>query len=245
MLALKKRIVLREDELRRHPIFEMVEASQSPMFLIHTARAIAWLPFVFQDVLRLTAEQIRGSEYERFVEYHRNEDSGHETWFLHDLRALGASLPSFEESFGAEFEGLRDACYALLSEVHRCESNAQRVAFLLALRGTARVFFEELSLAVTRVCPELPLRYFVRSHGGVEKNYSLFGESMDAELERTVLGDAERARCERTIERTEQLFIRIFSYLAGRTQNCRHPVSHVRQLPGPPVWSVREARGSQ
>lgn len=230
MFALKKSIALSKGELRRHPFFEMAQACQPTAFLANTARAIAWWPFVFQDVLRLTAAHTRGSCFESFVEYHRDEDSGHHRWFLEDLRALGAEIPTLEQSFGEEFSVLRDACYALLSEVHRCESGAQHVAFLLTLQATGHVFFEELSAAMARVAPELSLRYFVRRHASVEKNYSLLGESIDGDLERIVLGGAERARCEETVQRVEQIFIGVFSYLASHALDERRPVSQLREL---------------
>lgn len=243
MFALKKSIARRKNELRTHSIFAVAQASQSAEFLVNTARALVWWPFVFQDVLRLTAEHTRGSGFEHFVDYHRDEDSGHERWFLDDLRTLGVGLPSLQESFGAEFEGLRDACYALLSEVQRCESGAQHVAFLLMLQATGQVFFEELSVAMAPVCVEQPLHYFVRSHSSVEKDYSLFGESIDSDLDQIVLSGAERAKCEEIVQRVDEIFVGIFSYLAARAAGEKRAVSHVRELQGT-KRSVRHAGGA-
>jgi hypothetical protein len=243
VFALKKSIVLRKSELRRHSIFTVAQASQSTEFLVNTARALAWWPFVFQDVLRLTTERTRGSGFEHFVDYHRDENCGHERWFLDDLRTLGVGLPSLQESFGEEFEGLRDACYSLLSQAQCCESGAQHVAFLLMLQATGHVFFEELSAAMAPVCLELPLHYFVRSHSSVGKDYSLFGESIDSDLDQIVLSSAERAKCEEIVQRVHQVFVDIFSHVAARALGEKRAVSHVRELQGT-KRSVRQAGGS-
>ena len=61
MRSLKKLIARHQSELRKHRIFELLEQSPSPGPIAEMARALAWWPMVFQDVLRLNVERIRGS----------------------------------------------------------------------------------------------------------------------------------------------------------------------------------------
>jgi len=230
MRQLKKLIASHQGDLRKHPIFQLMETSQSAGPIAEMARALAWWPMVFQDVLRLNVERIRGSGFERFAEYHRDEDSGHDRWYLDDLRAFSVEPPSLDELFCGEFQPMRDACYALLSEVHRDQSGAQRVALLLALEPTGHVFFERISAAVERVCPELPLRYFARTHLGVEKDHDLFAESTNADLEKVLLSDAERRASEEMVTRVYRTFADVFSYLSDRMQTVAR--SDIRELHG-------------
>jgi len=216
MQSLKKSIASRQSELRNHRFFDRLRHTESREPLARMARALTWWPMVFQDVLRLNAERVQGTGLEAFAEFHRDEDSGHERWFLDDLRELTVDAPPIDELFGGDFEPIRDACYGLLAEVHRDQSPRERIALLLALEPTGHVFFEEVTVAVERLCPELPLRYFARFHLGVEKDHDLFTESTDAELDRLVLGEDERARAEAMVNRVFDRFESVFDYLAVR-----------------------------
>ena len=102
---------------------------------------------------------------------------------------------------------------------------------LLALEPTGHVFFEEVTVAVERLCPELPLRYFARFHLGVEKDHDLFTESTDAELDRLVLGEDERARAEAMVNRVFDRFESVFDYLAVRAFSA-NPMGQVVSFVG-------------
>ncbi len=228
MRVLKKFIVSHQGRLRGHRLFSLVGSTRSAAFLPRMARAFVWWPMMVQDVLRLNVEKARGSDYEGFVAFHREEGSGHDRWFLHDLHALGEEVPDLGELFGAEFQPLRDACYALLVETHRCKSGAEHLALLLALDTSARVFFEEMSAAVERLCPELRLRYFARS--AVDDAYDHVTEATGPDLDRWVLSEADRLRAEETAARTCDLVTDVFSYLADYVQGVARPRTDVREL---------------
>jgi hypothetical protein len=244
MKRLKSVVASHRNELSNHVLFELLATSRSTVPLAKMARALAWWPMVFQDVLRLNVERVRGTELERFAEYHRVEDSGHDRWFLDDLRAFDVEEPSLDALFGETFLPVRDACYALMGEVYREQTPAQRVALLLALEPTGHLFFEQVSDAVDRLCPDLPLRYFARSHLGVEKDHDLFAESTNASLDRIELSDAERAESEAAIQRIYSTFTAIFSYLADRMSEAAPQQSYIAQLHGTDV-SVRDASGAR
>ncbi len=216
MHRLKTFIAARRDELRRHRLFERIAACRSAAPLAAMARALAWWPMVFQDVLRLNAERVRGSSLEGFAEHHRREDAGHDRWYLEDLRAFGLEAPGLDELFGEGYRPIRDACYALVHEVLLEQPAARRVVMLLALEPTAQMFFEQVTAATARCCPELPLRYFAHHHLGVEQDHELYAEPAEADLERIVLSDLERARTEAAVARVYDTFADIFSYLADR-----------------------------
>jgi len=216
--------------LREHPLFGLIEGANSVEPLTRIARAAAWWPMVFQDVLRLNAERVRGTEFERVAEYHKNEDAGHDRWYLSDLCVLGVDPPGLDELFGDWFQPMREACYSLVAEVHRDQSPAERVAFLLALESTGHVFFEQIASAGDRVCPDLPLRYFARSHLGVEKAHDLFADSTEADLAKIVLSDAERTETEAMVTRVYANFSDMFSYFADRMGEDARTRSGIREL---------------
>jgi hypothetical protein len=201
---------------------------------------------MFQDLLRLNVQAARGSGFEHFLGYRNDEASGHDRWFLEDLRTLAVECPALNEVFGSEYQPLRDACYALVVETHRCETGPDHVALLLALEATGWVFFEQLSAAANRLCPELPLRYFARSHLIAERDYDLFAESTDATLSRIALTEEERSRAERMVERVYRTFDDVFSYLAVHAQEGMRTTSDVRalQFPSESHRPMRHAEGS-
>jgi hypothetical protein len=233
MRTLKKVIASFQLELRSHPLFTLIDASSTREPLAAMARALAWWPMVFQDVLRLNLTRLSDSGLGRFAEYHMDEDAGHDRWYLEDLQAFGVATPVFDELFGSPYQPVRDVCYALIAEVLRDQSAAQRVALLLAMEPTGHVFFERVSAAVDRVCPDLPLRYFARSHLHVETGHDLFTESTAADIDQVVLNDLERARSEEAIERIYRAFGDLFSHLCIKMQEGVTAESYIRALRGP------------
>lgn len=230
MRTFKKLIKLHQSELSNHALFELIESAQSTEPLARMARALSWWPMVFQDMLRINFERVAGSEYARAAKCHRDEDAGHEKWFLEDLRAFDVEAPGLEELFSPSFQPIRDACYALLAEVHGAPTPEQRLALLLTLESTGHIFFEKIADATHRVCPELPLRYFAHFHLGVEKDHDLFADKTEEEIEHVDLSDAERARCNEMLKRVYHAFGIMFSYLEESARQSPRPVSHVRQL---------------
>jgi hypothetical protein len=230
MQMFKRVVQLHQDNLKNHPFFDVIESSQSVEPIARMARAISWWPMVFQDVLRLNLEQVADTEFVGTVKSHRDEDAGHDRWFLDDLRALEIEVPDMEELFGTSFQPIRDACYALIAEVHGTRSSAQRMALLLALESTGHIFFEKVADTVERVCPQLSLRYLSHFHLGVEKDHDLFAEVTGAALDKIVLPEADRAACEQMLSRVYDAFSLMFSYLAESAQEGRRNVSHVRGL---------------
>jgi hypothetical protein len=230
MRALSKIIHAHEHELHRHRLFSLLEQSASSEAVSLTARALAWWPLVFQDILRLTSEHTRGSDVGHLIQFGIEDSTGHDRWYIQDLHALGVSPPSLEEQFSHEFRPLRNLCYALMSEVYRPQSAAERVAFLSALEPTGRVFFERFSEAADRLCADRALMYFTRSHLVEESEHDLVAESTRADLQRIVLSAAERTQCEEMVARVYGEFARVFSHVAEQIESNARSDSDVREL---------------
>jgi hypothetical protein len=239
MLTLRKIIESHHKELAKHRLFALLQATRASEPVAHLSRALSFWPMAFQDVLRLNAQYLKGTELEHFGAYERDENAEHDNWFLHDLKVLDQDEPQLGELFGPEFQPLRDACYTLLAEVHRAQSPAQRVAFLLALEPTGRAFFEQMSAAVDRLCGDLPLRYFARSHLTQSGEYDLFSESIQAETARLALSEKELAESTQMVKRVYETFDALFNYLAERAYDHMRQVSDVRELGAPRVVPER------
>lgn len=231
MRALQKFISERQNELRAHSLFELLETSSSLDGIACMARSLAWLPMVFQDVLRLNSARVQG-RLQGVADFDRSESSGHDIWFLQDLRTLKQEPPSLEELFGPEYQPLRDACYSIIAEIHRSESDAQHVALLLALEPTGRLFFERVSAAVARIDSGLELRYFSRGHLTAENEYDLATETRLAQIERLALGEDERELCEAMVGRIYDAMSDVFTYLEGSVVRGSRFTSEVRSLTG-------------
>jgi hypothetical protein len=244
MKTLKQSIQFHQAELRGHRLFTELDSLHSVEPLIRLARGCAWLPMVFQDLLRLNLERVRGTELERFAVHHRDEDAGHEDWFLSDLRAFGVAPLGLADLFAEEFRPIRDACYALTAEIHAKRTESQRIAFLLVLEAAGHVFFERAAAAVDRVCPDLPLKYFARFHLGVEKAHDLFTEQTESDLDGIVLTPEERAGAEELVARVSAIFDDVFGYYADRMLDAPPRASHIHELGGSGASATWAAHGS-
>src|SRR5690606_27074581 len=85
-----------------------------------------------------------------------------------------------------------------------------------------------------RLAPDLRLRYFARAHLVVEKAHDLFTASTDADLDKIVLTDEERVRCEAAVARVFAIFHTVFSYLTDRITGVQ-----ASEAPGNPSY-IRE-----
>lgn len=230
MRALKKVIAKHERELRDHQLFVLLEHGASRETIARLARSLSLWPLIFQDLLRVTSRHAQGTRLERFATYGREENEGHDGWFLEDLKTIGVEPPSLEELFSPEFQPLRDACHAILAEVHRAETPEEKVAVLVALEPTGQAFFEQVSAAVDRLYPDKSLVYFTRSHLAAEREHDLFFEAARADVDRLVLSTEQRTRAEQMVARVYRAMSEIFTYLLLRIDEGFRSFSDVREL---------------
>ncbi len=181
----------RQDEIARHPFIESLRrADDEGHDMKAMAKGLTFFVMAFQDVLRLTARRVSDPRLVEIARTHYTEDSGHEQWFLHDLKALDIDV-SVGFIFSSLHEVSRDVGYALVAEVLGAKDDYDRLAVIYALEAVGHAFFEPAIGVFEQRNLASQLKYFARHHQEVERDHQLFESDVEGTLARSPLS-AER-----------------------------------------------------
>ena len=107
--------------LEGHRFFQSLQRHEPDL-----RRAVAFAPagtfwvMTFQDILRMNVDLARDPTVRRIIAQHLAEDSGHQEWFLEDLRtAFGCEPTSIRWLFSEQTRKVRELSFSLASEVFR------------------------------------------------------------------------------------------------------------------------------
>ena len=210
MKVVKSYIVSKQDRFRSHPFFLRLERNDCPGTIKPYASALTFWVMTFQDILRLNEAQVTDVILRRVAAQHRAEDAGHDRWFLEDLMVLNGAWPDVRTLFGEACHSVRDAAYALVSELYRAENDYCRLVFLLTIESAGHAFFEKIAAYHERVAPDKPLKYFSRTHMCAEQSHQLYENELDAHVSAIVLPEAVAAQALAVIERVYEAFDQMF-----------------------------------
>jgi len=216
MLAIQRSIKKHQLRLSQVPFLRRLESGEATM---EDGRQFAadltfWV-MTFQDILRLNRSRMRQSTLSEIVEQHLREDSGHEKWFWHDVRALSV-LRSAEWYFGEECARVRELSLELASEVFRSEHDELRVALILSLEATGEEFFPRVVSYFERCNLGHDLKYFAQTHREVERNHEVFETKTHEALARLQLDAERRAEALGLVTRVFAAFEELASFLEQR-----------------------------
>ena len=234
MLDVMDYVARREAQMARHPFIQMLERDQveDPQALV---RGLTFFVMAFQDVLRLGARQVTDPRLIDIARTHQKEDAGHDSWFLHDLRALGVDV-SLGYVFSSKHQIPRDVGYALVAEVLRATDDCDRLAVVFALEAIGHVFFEPAIGLFERRRPQNRLLYFARHHQQVEQAHEMFEGEVQQALARVSLS-RERlagvcATVDRTFEQMSALADDLVVQLANAGENAQAAPTLLPERPG-------------
>jgi hypothetical protein len=204
--------------LEAHRFFQQI-AGKQPDF----RRAMSFAPagtfwvMTFQDIIRLNAELARDPEVRQVLAQHRSEDSGHEQWFLEDLKiAFGDEPMSIRWLFSDENRSVRDMSFALMAEVFRIDEDRLRLVLVEVLESAAGIFFGNISRFLQRSGHASKLKYLAGVHLDAEEGHEMHAGEHRQRLEEMILPPALRAEAARLIERMFASFLRLAESLAER-----------------------------
>lgn len=145
--------------------------------------------FGFQDMLRIAHERVEHPQLRELARRHREEDAGHEQWFVFDVRELGCDRDILWV-FGKDHRVTRDVTYGLVAEALKANDDRVRVVFPLVLEAAGSLFFPRVVQFIERVGMGERLRYFARSHQEVEADHDIFSEESRRVLDTFALDPA-------------------------------------------------------
>jgi hypothetical protein len=215
MKSVHKYLSQKQAKFAQHPFFERVAESKSLDELGPFAQRMAFWVQSFQDILRLNEARVISPDLRHFARCHRDEDSGHNEWFMSDLNVMSSGEPSICLLYSSEHRPTRDASYALISEVFQARNDYERIALLLTLESTAHAFFEHVADFSERAGYSGVLKYFSNHHLIAEQSHQSFDEqNMEAYIDSIQLTQDEEKGIFEMIDRAYEAFTTMFDDFA-------------------------------
>ena len=201
-------IAERRAEFSGHRFLVRLEGQGSLEQVQAIAPRLTFFVLSFQDVLRLTRALSTDPELKAFAEKHEAEDSGHDLWFLNDLRQLGVER-DLSWTFSEEHAATRDIGYALISLVVSATHDVTRLAVLLSLEAAGAEFFGRIIGFLERIGQDAGLSYFARSHQHIEQNHDVFAQGSHDKMCALAVPPAAAEEVRRAVEHTFEVMSRL------------------------------------
>lgn len=217
MQVVLSEIDYRQEEFSKLPFFKHLENSTRLQDAEIFAPGLSFFVLTFQDILRLNEAKISTPALRPIVHQHRQEDLGHDVWFLHDLHQLGVTCDA-ELLFGKEYQVTRDTSFAIISEIFQASDDRVRLAIPLALEAMGHPFFSRVHQFFKRSKFRGQLKYFSKEHFQLEQSHEMFEDEMDVQLRSIELPDHIRAEALGVVARTFDAVTHMLNTLHHRIQ---------------------------
>jgi hypothetical protein len=195
------------ERLRSHPFFSRLRPDADLRKMLAFAPSGTFWVMSFQDIIFMNAELTTDPVIRSLVERHRQEDTGHEHWFLADIASVfGAAPTRIDWLFSEQNRQVRTVAYALASEVFHIQDDVLRLVLLEVLEAAAGVYFAAISSALTAAGHAGSLKYFAGEHLTAEADHEMHGESNN-QIETMSLSVVQRGQAKLLIDR---MFARFF-----------------------------------
>ncbi len=176
-------IEAKQAEFAKHPFFTELRMDRPLEQIAAFAPRLAFWVMTFQDILRLNEQMVQDPALKRIARHHRDEDLGHERWFLEDIAKLTGGPLTISALYGRASTSTRDAAYRLITEVYRAADDRLRIVLVLVLESTGHVFFGRTAM-LTNAMVNSPqkLKYFSDFHLHIEQAHEVFEAQMEAQI---------------------------------------------------------------
>lgn len=220
MKTIQAYIDSKQNEFMNHPFFTVLEQLNSLEEISYFVPELTFWAMTFQDILRINEEKVKDPYLKKVARHHRLEDAGHEKWFLSDKKYM--CQKSIDKScdrddvawlYSKDSQLIRDAAYALMSEIFKCDDESLNIALLLTLESSGHVFFDKVVKQVKKTGEDKNLQYFSSSHLEVELAHAMFEEEMEKTLFARKLSISTRRNALKMIDRCYDAFGKMFDGL--------------------------------
>ncbi|ACK67933.1 conserved hypothetical protein [Rippkaea orientalis PCC 8801] len=195
----------------------MLEQRNNPEKVNVFAPGVAFFVLTFQDILRITESKITHPELLMIAQYNRQEDLGHEQWFLQDLHQLGINCDAFL-LFGQEYFQTRDTSFEIISEIYQASDDRIRLVIPLALEAAGHVFFSRVHQLFYGTKYHTKLKYFSQEHFQIELNHTFRQEDINNMILSIELTDE-------LYQEAMQVVDRVFTALSNMLCSLNHKIT--------------------
>jgi hypothetical protein len=228
MKLVRRYIQERQAAFAECSFFEELKLEEASPEALSFMSGLTFFVMAFQDILRLNEARVKDPALRAIARMHRDEDRGHDAWFLHDMLQVEGRIPDVREVFAAGHTLARDAAYKLVVEALRADDDRVSMALLLVLESTGNVFFGRVVEWLERAGLTDGLHYFARSHLDVEIGHELFEEHANRVLDAIVLGEDDRRK---VIAAVDRCFDAITELIASLSRATAAPPSTTTEPP--------------
>ncbi|MBI2786362.1 MAG: hypothetical protein HYX60_08700 [Legionella longbeachae] len=220
MKTIQDYIDSKQQEFMNHSFFKLLEELRSLEELSYFVPELTFWAMTFQDILRINEEKVTDPYLKKVARHHRLEDAGHEKWFLHDKKYMGAiHIDTTSDTndvswlYSKENQLTRDAAYAILAEIYKADDQILNIVLLLTIESSGHVFFEKVAKQVKNTGEDKNLKYFSTSHLEVEMAHALFEEEMERSLFSRKVAINTRREALKMVDRCYDAFNKMFDGL--------------------------------
>lgn len=171
---------------------------------------LAFFILAFQDMLRINEVHITDPNLLPIAQHHRQEDLGHDIWFLHDIQRLNLDCDA-ALLFGERSVQTRDTSYAIASEIYRASDDRIRLVIPLVLEAAGHVFFSRAYHFFNRAGYTEHLKYFSKEHFQAELDHEMFDREISQRLQAVQLTDELKREASEVVERIFTMLIAMVS----------------------------------
>ena len=190
----------RQEAFSQLPFFKFLEQGDR----IEDARlfvsSVAFIVLSFQDMLRINEAQTTDPYLFPVAKHHRQEDLGHDLWFLNDIELLGVNCDA-ANLFSAQNTEARDAAFEIMAEIFKASDDRIRLVIPIVLEATGFTFFSRAYHFFERTGYQGQLQYFSKDHFQVELNHGLFDDEINDRVQSVRLTDELRQEALDVIDR--------------------------------------------
>jgi len=220
MKTIQAYIDSKQNEFMNHPFFDLLEGLNSLEEISYFVPELTFWAMTFQDILRINEERVKDPYLKKVARHHRMEDAGHEKWFLSDKKYMSdrcedksGDRDDIAWLYSKDSQLIRDAAYAIMSEIYALDEEILNVALLLTLESSGHVFFAKVVNQVKKTGEDKNLKYFSSSHLEVEMAHALFEEEMERNIFDRKLSISTRRKALKMVDRCYAAFGKMFDGL--------------------------------
>jgi hypothetical protein len=195
MKTIQEYIKTKQGEFAQGPLFNHIRKRLPLQQTMGFAPYGAFWVMTFQDILRLNEILTKDPKLHEFAHHHRQEDSGHERWFLEDLEVMfDTEKLTIGWLYGPSCSAIRDGSYTIMAELIKAESDQQRIVLLLTLESTSQVFSKEITSYIYHMGYAEKLKYFSKTHFNAENEHAMYEEEGEQQLHAIKFTPQEREK---------------------------------------------------
>ncbi len=206
-------IAAKQAQFAKHPFFTELRLDRSLEQITAFAPKVAFWVMTFQDILRLNEQLVKDPVLKRIARHHREEDTGHDRWFLEDIAKLTGGPLMVSALYGRTSSSTRDATYQLISEVYRAPDDRLRIVLVLVLESTGHVFFGRTAVLTASPMSPYKLKYFSDFHLHIEEAHEVFETKIEEQIVSIAMPPELEAEAIALVDRAYAAFDSMFNGL--------------------------------